>query len=214
MSSSFPELQPSARVLLGPGPSNIHPRVMKAMLSPVVGHLDPDFVGVMEDIKKLLRMVFRTAKEITFPVSGTGSAGMGAVLANLVEEGDEVVVGVAGAFGAHGQRRAQLLLGVAAADANGNDLGIVAGVADAQRLFEGDFVERIDTHLDAVGIDPAAVFLDLDSHGEIDDAFDSNQYFHANFLILLIKLKNLFAGEGLADRHARTQICGGNAHYI
>jgi alanine-glyoxylate transaminase / serine-glyoxylate transaminase / serine-pyruvate transaminase len=98
-SSSFPELQPSARVLLGPGPSNIHPRVMKAMLSPVVGHLDPDFVKVMDDIKKMLRIVFRTANEITFPVSGTGSAGMETVLANLIEEGDEVVIGVAGVFG-------------------------------------------------------------------------------------------------------------------
>lgn len=70
------------------------------MLSPVVGHLDPEFVKVMEEIKKLLRMVFRTRNEITFPVSGTGSAGMETVLVNLVEEGDEVVVGVAGAFGA------------------------------------------------------------------------------------------------------------------
>jgi alanine-glyoxylate transaminase/serine-glyoxylate transaminase/serine-pyruvate transaminase len=99
-SSSFPELQPSARVLLGPGPSNIHPRVMKAMLSPMVGHLDPDFVKLMEDIKKMLRIVFSTANEITFPVSGTGSAGMQTVMTNLIEAGDEVVVGTAGVFGA------------------------------------------------------------------------------------------------------------------
>jgi alanine-glyoxylate transaminase/serine-glyoxylate transaminase/serine-pyruvate transaminase len=77
----------------------VHPRVMKAMLSPVLGHLDPDFVGIMEDIKKLLRLVFRTSNEITFPVSGTGSAGMECVMANLIEEGDHVVVGAAGAFG-------------------------------------------------------------------------------------------------------------------
>ncbi len=73
---------------------------MKAMLSPVLGHLDPDFVGVMEQIKKLLRLVFRTGNEITFPISGTGSAGMEAALANLIEDGDAVVIGVAGAFGA------------------------------------------------------------------------------------------------------------------
>jgi len=72
---------------------------MKAMLSPVLGHLDPEFVGIMEDIKKLLRLVFRTSNEITFPVSGTGSAGMECVMANLIEDGDEVVVGVNGAFG-------------------------------------------------------------------------------------------------------------------
>lgn len=98
-SSSFPELQPSARVLLGPGPSNIHPRVMKAMLSPMVGHLDPDFIRVMDDIKKMLRIVFQTTNEITFPVSGTGSAGMQTVMANLIEAGDEVVIGTAGVFG-------------------------------------------------------------------------------------------------------------------
>jgi alanine-glyoxylate transaminase/serine-glyoxylate transaminase/serine-pyruvate transaminase len=72
---------------------------MKAMLSPVVGHLDPDFIRVMDDIKKMLRIVFSTSNEITFPVSGTGSAGMQTVMANLVEAGDEVVIGAAGVFG-------------------------------------------------------------------------------------------------------------------
>lgn len=99
MSDSFGELNPAVRILLGPGPSNVHPRVMKAMLSPVVGHLDPDFAVVMEGVKKLLRLVFSTANEITFPVSGTGSAGMETVMANLIEEGDEVVAGVCGLFG-------------------------------------------------------------------------------------------------------------------
>jgi alanine-glyoxylate transaminase / serine-glyoxylate transaminase / serine-pyruvate transaminase len=99
VADSFPELRPAARILLGPGPSNVNPRVMKAMASPVVGHLDPDFLKVMENIKRLLRIVFRTQNEITFPVSGTGSAGMETVMANLIEDGDEVVVGVNGAFG-------------------------------------------------------------------------------------------------------------------
>lgn len=97
--NSFPELQPATRVLLGPGPSNVSSRVMRAMAAPVVGHLDPDFVRVMEDIKKLLRHVFRTANEITFPVSATGSGAMETALMNLVEEGDEVVIGVCGVFG-------------------------------------------------------------------------------------------------------------------
>jgi len=97
--ASFPELRPAARVLLGPGPSNIHPRVIKAMVSPMVGHLDPDFVKVMEEVKKMLRIVFRTSNEITFPISGTGSAGMEAAMANLIEDGDEIIVGVAGVFG-------------------------------------------------------------------------------------------------------------------
>jgi len=97
--ASFSELRPAARILLGPGPSNVHPRVIKAMVSPVVGHLDPDFLKVMEEVKKMLRIVFRTNNEITFPISGTGSAGMEAAMANLIEDGDEVIVGVAGVFG-------------------------------------------------------------------------------------------------------------------
>jgi alanine-glyoxylate transaminase/serine-glyoxylate transaminase/serine-pyruvate transaminase len=72
---------------------------MKALLSPVVGHLDPDFKNLMDDIKKLLRIVFQTGNEITFPVSGTGSAGMETALTNLIEDGDEVVVAVNGVFG-------------------------------------------------------------------------------------------------------------------
>ena len=100
MTDSFSELKPSARILLGPGPSNVHPRVMKAMMTPVVGHLDPDFIAVMEDLKKLLRAVFRTGNELTFPASGTGSAGMEMIMANLIEDGDDAIIGVNGAFGA------------------------------------------------------------------------------------------------------------------
>lgn len=99
MAEQYSELKPSARILLGPGPSNVHPRVMKAMMSPVVGHLDPDFVKIMEDLKSLQRAVFRTQNEITFPASGTGSSGMEMILANLIEDGDEVVVAEKGAFG-------------------------------------------------------------------------------------------------------------------
>jgi alanine-glyoxylate transaminase/serine-glyoxylate transaminase/serine-pyruvate transaminase len=101
----FSELKPAARVLLGPGPSNVHPRVIKAMTSPVVGHLDPDFIQIMEDSKKLLRAVFRTQNSITFPISGTGSAGMEASMVNLIEDGDEIVVGICGVFG---QRLAEI----------------------------------------------------------------------------------------------------------
>lgn len=99
MTEQFAELRPTARILLGPGPSNVHPRVMKAMMSPVIGHLDPDFVKVMEDLKRLQRAVFRTQNEMTFPASGTGSSGMEMIAANLIEDGDQVIVGVNGAFG-------------------------------------------------------------------------------------------------------------------
>jgi alanine-glyoxylate transaminase / serine-glyoxylate transaminase / serine-pyruvate transaminase len=94
-----PELNPTQRTLLGPGPSNVHPRVMRAMMAPVVGHLDPDFTSVMDELRQLLRDLFQTGNELTFPVSGTGSAGMETAIDNLVEDGDEVVVGVNGVFG-------------------------------------------------------------------------------------------------------------------
>ena len=93
------EFAPPARLLLGPGPSEVHPRVLRAMSAPLIGHLDPAFIAMMEDVKTLLRLVFATTNTLTFPVSGTGSAGMEACIVNLVEPGDEVVVGVNGVFG-------------------------------------------------------------------------------------------------------------------
>ncbi|MBF6571511.1 MAG: alanine--glyoxylate aminotransferase family protein [Candidatus Binataceae bacterium] len=77
----------------------VHPRVMRAMVAPVVGHLDPDFIAIMEGVKKLLRDLFQTANDLTFPVSGTGSAGMETAIANLIEPGDKAIVGVNGVFG-------------------------------------------------------------------------------------------------------------------
>src|SRR5436305_11920361 len=87
------------RVLMGPGPSNPYPEVMQALARPVVGHLDPDFLGLLDETCDRLRAVFRTANSLTLPVSGTGSAGMEAALVNLVGPGDNVVVGVNGLFG-------------------------------------------------------------------------------------------------------------------
>ena len=84
---------------MGPGPSNVAPSVLKAMSEPLIGHLDPAFVNLMDEIKDMLRKVFLTENEMTFPISGTGSAGMEFCLANLIEPGDEVLVGVNGVFG-------------------------------------------------------------------------------------------------------------------
>ena len=84
---------------MGPGPSNVAPSVLEAMSQPVLGHLDPLFVKMMDEIKGMLRLVFQTNNGMTFPVSGTGSAGMEFCFVNLVEPGDEVVVGVNGVFG-------------------------------------------------------------------------------------------------------------------
>lgn len=100
MQAQIPEkFQPPPRLLMGPGPSEVAPSVLKAMSLPLVGHLDPVFVKMMEEIKAMLREVYRTKNEMTFPVSGTGSAGMEFCLVNLIEPGDDVVIGVNGVFG-------------------------------------------------------------------------------------------------------------------
>src|ERR1043165_6613014 len=87
------------RLLMGPGPSDVAPSVLKAMSMPLLGHLDPVFVKMMEEIKSMLRAIFLTKNEMTFPVSGTGSAGMEFCCVNLIEPGDEVIIGVNGVFG-------------------------------------------------------------------------------------------------------------------
>ena len=96
----YDELIASPRVLLGPGPSEANARVLKAMTTPMLGYLDPEFVEIMDDTVALLRRVFGTKNNLTLPVSGTGTAGMEAALANLIEPGDSVVIGVCGYFGA------------------------------------------------------------------------------------------------------------------
>ncbi|MES2788980.1 MAG: alanine--glyoxylate aminotransferase family protein [Planctomycetota bacterium] len=94
-----PALDPPRRILMGPGPSDTHPRVLAALGAPTVGHLDPYFLQVMDDSQKMLREVFRTKNELTLAVSGTGSSGMEACVVNLIEPGDRMVVCVNGVFG-------------------------------------------------------------------------------------------------------------------
>ncbi len=94
-----PPLQPPVRTLMGPGPSAIHPRVLQALAAPTVGHLDPFYLELMDHLQQMLRRLFRTENELTLAVSGTGSAGMEAVVVNLVEPGDSVLVCVNGVFG-------------------------------------------------------------------------------------------------------------------
>jgi alanine-glyoxylate transaminase/serine-glyoxylate transaminase/serine-pyruvate transaminase len=89
----------SDRVLMGPGPSNPYPEVTQAICRPMLGHLDPEFISVLDETCERLREVFRTANPLTFPVSATGSAGMEAAFVNFVRPQDAVVVGVNGVFG-------------------------------------------------------------------------------------------------------------------
>ena len=96
---AYQHLNPPLRILMGPGPSNVHPRVQQAMAAPMVGHLDPYFVTIMDETVELLRYLFRTQNRLTFPISGTGSAGMQASFCNFLEPGDVAVIGVNGVFG-------------------------------------------------------------------------------------------------------------------
>jgi alanine-glyoxylate transaminase/serine-glyoxylate transaminase/serine-pyruvate transaminase len=98
-STNFPQLDMPPRLLLGPGPSLVDPRVLKAMATPLVGHLDPSFLTLMDRTQELLRYVYGTQNRLTIPVSGTGSAAMEAAVANMVEPGDKVLVCVNGYFG-------------------------------------------------------------------------------------------------------------------
>lgn len=97
---SFPALHAPERILLGPGPSNMPASVSQALSMPVIGHLDPAFLRIMDEVQDMLRYVFQTKNHLTIPVSGTGSAGMEAALANFIEPGDRVLIGVIGYFGA------------------------------------------------------------------------------------------------------------------
>ncbi len=92
-------LNPPRRILLGPGPSPVDDRVLRAMSAPLLGHLDPLFVRTMDEVQVLLRYVFETNNRLTIPISGTGSAGMEAAVANLIEPDEEIVICINGYFG-------------------------------------------------------------------------------------------------------------------
>ena len=95
----LPELNPPARLLMGPGPSNPDPRVLRAMTAPMVGHLDPVFLGIMDENMTWLRQIYQTNNHHTVPMSATGSAGIETMMVNLLEPGDDVIVGIIGYFG-------------------------------------------------------------------------------------------------------------------
>src|SRR5258708_328342 len=93
------QLDPPKRLLLGPGPSDVHPRVLSAMAEPLVGHLDPYFLQVMSETQEMLKGAFQTTNRLTIPISATGMAGMETCVVNLIEPGDKMVVCAKGFFG-------------------------------------------------------------------------------------------------------------------
>ena len=97
--SAAPKANPPIRTLLGPGPSPVHPRVLQALSLPVIGHLDPRFLEIMDQSMDMLRELFQTKNRLALPMSGTGSAGMETCFVNLLEPGDNALIGVNGVFG-------------------------------------------------------------------------------------------------------------------
>tara|TARA_B100002003_G_C14149235_1_gene552682 strand:+ start:2738 stop:3916 length:1179 start_codon:yes stop_codon:yes gene_type:complete len=95
----YQSFNPTVRTLMGPGPSDVNPRVLSAMARPTIGHLDPEFIRLMDEIKSLLQFAFQTKNELTIPVSAPGSAGMETCFVNLMEAGDKVVICQNGVFG-------------------------------------------------------------------------------------------------------------------
>ncbi len=110
MTSSF---HPPARTLMGPGPSDVNPRILEALSRPTIGHLDPAFISMMDELKTLLQFVFRTTNELTIPVSAPGSAGMECVFANLVEPGEKLIVCQNGVFGGRMKENVERCGGIA-----------------------------------------------------------------------------------------------------
>ena len=95
----YQSFNPTVRTLMGPGPSDVNPRVLSAMARPTIGHLDPEFIRLMDEIKSLLQFAFQTKNKLTIPVSAPGSAGMEICFVNLLEAGDKVVICQNGVFG-------------------------------------------------------------------------------------------------------------------
>jgi alanine-glyoxylate transaminase / serine-glyoxylate transaminase / serine-pyruvate transaminase len=109
---SYTSFNPPVRTLMGPGPSDVHPRVLTAMARPTIGHLDPAFVAMMEEIKGLLQYAFQTSNALTIPISAPASAGMEACFVNLMEPGEKVIVCINGVFGARMQENIERAGGV------------------------------------------------------------------------------------------------------
>lgn len=127
---------PPVRTLMGPGPSDVSPRVLQALSRPIIGHLDPEFIRMMDEIKQLLQYAFQTSNELTLPVSAPGSAGMETVFVNLLEPGDQVVVCQNGVFG--GRMKENVERCGAEAIMVSNDWGSTIDAAEVKSALSGN----------------------------------------------------------------------------
>jgi alanine-glyoxylate transaminase/serine-glyoxylate transaminase/serine-pyruvate transaminase len=138
----YSEFFPPTRLLLGPGPANIHPRIFQAICAPVIGYADPALFPVMDEVQEMLRSVFETKNAVTLPVSGTGSAGMETCLVNILEPGDSLIVGIKGYFGDRIKQVAERL-GAKVIEIRGE----AGSILDPQR-----FIEALHQHPEAKAV--------------------------------------------------------------
>lgn len=175
---------PPTRTLLGPGPSDVHPRVLQAMARPTIGHMDPAFIGMMEEVKELLQYAFRTGNGMTMVVSGPGSAGMESCFVNLLEPGDKVVVCRNGVFGGRMQENVERCGGVAV-------------------MVEGEWGRAVDPGKveEALEKHPDARFLALvhaeTSTGALSDARELARIAHARGCLAIVDAVTSLGGVPL-----------------
>ncbi len=164
MKRNIGEVNPPPRILLGPGPSNVDSRVYRAIQAPMLGHLDPEFLRIMDDVQVLLRNLFQTENRLTFPVSGTGSAAMETAMVNCLEPGDAAAITVAGHFGARlaemARRAGAEVIAVEA------PAGSAADPEAARRTLRGEKIKLLGvTH----GETSTGVLHDLDAFRRVAD---------------------------------------------
>jgi len=191
---AFGELNVPARLLLGPGPSNVHPRVYRAMMTPVIGYLDPQFLQLLDDTQRPLRALFRSENDMTIAVSGTGTAGMEAAVYNVVEPGDTVIVALNGFFG---DRIAQMV-GRCGAE-------VVPIEADWGRIIEPEQVEE------ALKANPGAKLVAI-VHGETSTGIlqpleEISRIVHAHGALLLVDAVTSLAGCELRIDEWGVDVC-------
>ncbi len=191
---AFGELNVPARLLLGPGPSNVHPRVYRAMMAPVIGYLDPQFLQLLDDTQRPLRALFRSENDMTIAVSGTGTAGMEAAVYNVVEPGDTVIVALNGFFG---DRMAQMV-GRCGAE-------VVPIEADWGRIIEPEQVE--ETLKANPGAKLVAVVHGETSTGVLQPLEEISRIVHAHGALLLVDAVTSLAGCELRIDEWGVDIC-------
>ena len=194
MTDDFGELNVPSRLLLGPGPSNVHPRVYRAMMAPVIGYLDPQFLQLLDDTQRPLRALFRTENDMTIAISGTGTAGMEAAIYNVVEPGDTVIVCFNGFFG---DRMAQM--------ARRCDAEVVLVEAEWGRIIEPEQVEQ------ALKANPGAKLVAI-VHGETSTGIlqpleEISRIVHAHEALLLVDAVTSFTGCDLRIDDWGVDIC-------